>query len=96
MLNNSVTSNGGEIELNATGNIQLSTADADVVSFTGTTAGIIDINADSDGAEGGSLIIVDAGATLDSDSDTGGDTDAEIVISAADLDIQADATIDSG
>ena len=96
VLNNSVTSNGGEIELNATGNIQLSTADADVVSFTGTTAGIIDINADSDGAEGGSLIIVDAGATLDSDSDTGGDTDAEIVISAADLDIQADATIDSG
>ena len=96
VLNNSVTSNGCEIELNATGNIQLSTADADVVSFTGTTAGIIEINADSDGAEGGSLIIVDAGATLDSDSDTGGDTDAEIVISAADLDIQADATIDSG
>ncbi|MGZ0165047.1 MAG: hypothetical protein ACKVII_14085, partial [Planctomycetales bacterium] len=96
VLNNSVTSNGGEIELNATGNIQLATADADVVSFTAATAGVIDINADSDAMDDGSLIIVDTGATLDSDSDTGGDTDADIVISAANLDIQADATIDSG
>tara|TARA_R110002072_G_scaffold145459_1_gene291873 strand:+ start:236 stop:20809 length:20574 start_codon:yes stop_codon:yes gene_type:complete len=97
-INGSVTSDGGEIEINADTGITFDNVDADVVSFMTTgsggqgIAGLIDINADVDGDGSGTFLISDAGATLSTDSNT----DANIDISGGDFSLTADATIDAG
>ena len=81
-LNNTVTSAGGEIELNATGDVALANTNADVASFSGgSDAGLIDVNADTDGNGAGAFSVTAAGASLSSDTTN----DGRIEIDAADF-----------
>jgi hypothetical protein len=93
-INSPVTSNGGQIELNATGDVNLNNADADIASFMGGgDAGLIDINADTDRNAVGSFVSV-ADASVSSNA-TG--ADARIEIDSADFQIDTTTfTIDAG
>ncbi|MBI5843691.1 MAG: filamentous hemagglutinin N-terminal domain-containing protein [Deltaproteobacteria bacterium] len=93
-INDGIRSNGGEIELNSDRHVILGTADADVQSFggdgAGTTAGLIDVNADRDGNNTGEFQMA-AGSSLVTDTTI----DADIEITSADFDAAA-STIDAG
>ncbi|MCY2991106.1 MAG: hypothetical protein NTY19_24990 [Planctomycetota bacterium] len=91
---NSVTSSGGEIEVNATAGVTLDAVNSDFTSITGGTAGLIDINADKDADGTGTFTISDADASLSSNATT---NDARIEIDAGDFDLTSGlGTIDAG
>ena len=92
---NYIQTAGGEIELNAAGGISLTSANSDIRTHTGAgTAGLLDLNADSDTDGAGTFSMTNAGASLS----TNAGTDTNIAIDAADFGGGTDilGTIDAG
>ncbi|MCY2991112.1 MAG: autotransporter-associated beta strand repeat-containing protein [Planctomycetota bacterium] len=96
-ISGSVTSDGGEIEVNADTGVTLDDAASAIISFTAIAfggqgiAGLIDINADTDG-DGSGVFTMNAAGRLSSNA---ADTDARIEIDAGDFTVSA-GTIDAG